>query len=216
MPGVAKDQSYYLYGLSQDVLEHAIFPLAGFDKAEVRKIASENGLPAAERAESQEICFVDGDYRDFLKTEGVDFHPGEIVDTKGNVLGHHEGTENYTIGQRRGLQVAVGHPLYVVAIDGKKGQVIVGEKEELDRSEFLATDLRFQGLSEDELTEEGVEVLAQIRYNSKPIEATIYPHPEGARVVSHEAAFAITPGQAAVFYHPEHRYIMGGGKIKYL
>lgn len=212
-----KDQSYYLYGLTQDVLNHTLFPLSGLQKPKVREIAAANHLPAAERAESQEICFVQDDYRTFLVNEGISFHAGNIVDTQGNILGSHEGRENYTIGQRRGLNIAVGHPLYVVDIR-PNGDVVVGELSDLDKTSFSVTDLQLHGLASEELAAEGVDTVVQVRYNSSPVKAKLYPPKEGEeegvyRVETVTSPFAITPGQSAVFYHPSDLYIQCGGRI---
>ncbi len=209
-----KDQSYYLYGLSQDVLNHTLFPLSGFQKSKVREIARQNGLPAAEREESQEICFVQNDYRSFLAQEGINFTSGNIVDKEGNVLGQHEGRENYTIGQRRGLNVAVGRPLYVIDLLDN-GDVVVGDPGDLDQCAFDVTDFQFHGLAQDEMTGSGVKSIVQVRYKATPVEAMIYPSDDGQtyHVETATSPFAITPGQAAVFYEPEKHYILGGGKI---
>ena len=211
----SKDQAYYLYGLSQDVLSKTMFPLSGYKKSEVRDIAKQNNLPSATRDESQEICFVNGDYRDFLKAEGLSFTTGNILNKKGEVLGTHEGKENYTIGQRRGLPLAVGHPLYVLEIKDN-ADIIVGTKDELEHSEFLALDVKYMGLTPEDVPENGLEILTQIRYNSPPVKATLFldEDPDKVRIKLNEQVFAVTPGQSAVFYEPKERYILGGGRIQ--
>ncbi|MES0491637.1 MAG: tRNA 2-thiouridine(34) synthase MnmA [Leptospirales bacterium] len=210
-----KDQAYYLYGLSQNVLSKTIFPLSGYKKSQVREIAQENDLPAATRDESQEICFVNGDYREFLKNEGLTFTKGNVLNKDGEVLATHEGKENYTIGQRRGLPIAVGHPLYVLEIK-ENADIIVGTKEELEHSEFIATDVKYMGLVPESIPQTGLEMLTQIRYNSPPVKATLFrgENPDQVRIKLNEQVFAVTPGQSAVFYDPDERYILGGGRIQ--
>ena len=141
-----KDQSYMMYHLTQDQLAHIIFPLGRIHKTDTRKIAKDKGLPVYNRPESQDICFLgQGEtYVDYLEKHAPQvFHPGDIVDLDGRVLGKHKGIPRYTIGQRRGLGIASRHPLYVVALDGKKNQVIVGSNEDLFRQRLLADDLDF-------------------------------------------------------------------------
>jgi tRNA-specific 2-thiouridylase len=126
----SKDQSYALYSLTQDELAHSMFPLGGLTKKEVRRIAADSGLRTADKPESQEICFVTGGYRDFLTGRGIRVEPGPIVDTAGRVLGRHTGIPFYTVGQRHGLGVAGGEPLYVVDLDVLSNTVVVGKREE--------------------------------------------------------------------------------------
>jgi len=216
-----KDQGYYLYGLSQKALSRTIFPLAKLTKEEVRKLAEENDISIAQKPESQEICFIpENNYRNFLKKEGVKFQTGFVKDTKGKILAKHSGKENYTVGQRKGLNLAVGHPLYVLKIL-VNGDVIVGTKEEMDQKTFIVDQLIFQGLSPSDFNGSSkVECLVQIRYNSKPVLATMTLNSSksdnGIQVDVEllEDTYAITPGQAAVFYHPHEKYILAGGKIR--
>lgn len=217
-----KDQSYYLYGLSQEALSKTIFPLAEYTKEEVRNIAHENHLPVAAKPESQEICFIPkNDYREFLKKKGVDFQSGYIRDSQGRILGKHKGKENYTIGQRKGLGIAKGEPLYVLQIQ-TSGDVIVGSKEELECNVFYCRQTIFQGLDPRDLHQEGIKVKAQIRYNSQPISVRLFREKEAeisnsseivTRVEVQEPCFAVAPGQTVVFYDQKEGYILAGGKI---
>lgn len=207
----AKDQAYYLYGLSQEALSRTLFPLARVEKSEVRRIAAENSLPVAAKPESQEICFIpNNNYRDFLRERGVDFQEGFIRDTQGRILGKHKGKENFTIGQRRGLSIAVGHPLYVIDIL-ENGDVIVGEKEDLNVMNFSLTNVCFQGL---EATEGEGKALVQVRYNSPPALCTYRISGDEIQIQLNSPSGAITPGQAGVLYDLEDRSLLAGGKIK--
>lgn len=207
-----KDQTYVLYPFTQDQLAHTLLPLGGYTKEEVRRLASASGLPVAEKAESQEICFVpDDDYRRFLKERtGHSFPEGLFLSQTGEVLGTHKGIPFYTVGQRKGLGIAAGHPLYVVDIDMEKNAVILGREEELYRPGLVAGDMNF--IPFDSL-KEPLKVEAKIRYAATPAPATIWPV-EGGRV---EARFdkpqrAITPGQSVVFYQGD--MLVGGGIIE--
>ena len=210
-----KDQAYYLYGLSQESLKKTIFPLENYTKNEVREIAKNYNIPVAQKPESQEICFIpNNDYRSFLKKENVEFTPGFIKDTQGRILRKHDGKENYTIGQRKGL-VATGNPIYVIRIE-QNGDIIVGSKEELDHRIFYIEELIFQGITPEYLTSEGIHAIVQIRYNSPPVQAKIFYEPTSANICKVELlepAYAITPGQACVVYDTNEKYILLGGKI---
>ena len=206
-----KDQSYFLFSLRQDQLAAAIFPLGEKTKADTRDIARECQLKTADKEESMEICFVpDNDYGRFLQqAKLVDKHRGEIVDTRGRVLGQHDGIEFYTIGQRKGLGLSSPKPLYVIALDAAKNRVIVGDDSELDRDEFLVERCNWIPFAEPPAS---LEVTAKIRYNHPGTAATITPLPNGAaRVKLHVAQRAITPGQACVFYQED--LVVGGGWI---
>ena len=207
-----KDQSYVLYPLTQEELAHTIFPLGDKTKAEIRQIAEENNLHIANKPDSQDICFIpSGDYKEFLREKmGVDFHPGEIYHTNGEMLGKHEGTIGYTIGQRKGLGIAYKHPLYVVGKDIEKNQVIVGEEKDLFTREFLVEDSNW--ISVESLLEP-MEVSVMTRYRDRESNATLYPLENGdVKVVLTEEKRAITPGQAAVFYQGD--MLVGGGTIR--
>jgi tRNA-uridine 2-sulfurtransferase len=212
-----KDQSYFLWELTQDQLSRAYFPLGEMLKSEVRDIAREANLYTAEKQESQEICFVpDGKYAEFidryLHHEGREDElpkPGDIVNTKGEKLNEHQGIHRYTIGQRRGLGIAHEKPLYVVQIERARNQIIVGEKEELNSLEFTAKGVNWVAFDEPG---EPVRASVKVRYRHEPAPATLYALPENrARIVFDEPQSAITPGQATVFYNGEET--VGGGWI---
>lgn len=215
-----KDQSYFLWELTQDQLSRSLFPLGDMLKSEVRDIAREANLYTAEKQESQEICFVpDGNYSGFidryLQHEGRENeipNSGEIVNSKGEVIGTHTGIHRYTIGQRRGLGIAHEKPLYVVQIERLKNQIIVGEKETLDAFEFTAKGVNWVAFDEPN---EPVRALVKVRYRHTPAPATIHPLPDSqARIVFDEPQAAITPGQATIFYDLETaEEVVGGGWI---
>ncbi len=215
----SKDQSYFLFGLTQEQLARSVFPLGELTKDRVRSIAREKRLPVAEKPESQEICFVpSGSYRDFIQAylaeQGVELErrPGELVTTNGRVLGEHQGLYNYTVGQRKGLGVAVGAPLYVIELDRERNRVVVGPNEELFGCRCLVRDVNWIRLvREGELLEAAVK----IRNKHAPAPARVEAVSSGARgearVEFLEPQRAITPGQAAVFYDGDE--IVGGGWI---
>ena len=207
-----KDQSYFLFSLNQDQLSHALTPLGGMSKPEIRAIARQLGLRVADKVDSQEICFVPGnDYKAFLRGhlgEGK-FHRGGIYDKTGNFIAEHEGIEMFTIGQRKGLPGGSPRPIYVIDIDPETNSVIVGEAEDLVSSEFELD--RVNWVSRDEITEP-IEVNVKIRYAHPGTDATVYPNGDAtARVRLHEPQKAVTPGQAAVFYQGD--VCIGGGWI---
>ncbi|MBU1726831.1 MAG: tRNA 2-thiouridine(34) synthase MnmA [Candidatus Omnitrophica bacterium] len=204
-----KDQSYFLYRLNQRQLKHVIFPLGNYTKSEVRGLAREFGLAVAEKAASQEICFLpDEDYRGFLKKYlGPEIIPGNIVDIQGKVLGKHKGIAFYTIGQREGLGIAMGYPVYIIRIKSKTNQIVVGSKKEAFAGEFLVKDTHFSFLP----IKKKVALRVKIRYNHKESLADIFPFKRKLRVVFRKPQFAITPGQSAVFY--ERDRVTGGGII---
>lgn len=209
---LSKDQSYFLYSLNQEQLSRALFPLGNYRKDEVRKIARRAGLAVAEKEESQEICFVvDNNYKEFLKKRAKEkIKPGHILDREGNIIGQHEGIAFYTVGQRRGLGLSKGKPLYVVKINSKDNTLILGEEEDLYHDELLAEDVNWMGING--LTS-NLEVLARIRYLHKESPAIIYPiDGRKVRVKFKEPQRAITPGQAVVFYQGD--MILGGGWIR--
>ncbi|MDR9757936.1 MAG: tRNA 2-thiouridine(34) synthase MnmA [Syntrophomonadaceae bacterium] len=208
----SKDQSYVLYNLRQEQLPLLKFPLGVYRKEEVREIAHQVRLPVAEKKESQEICFIpDNDYRSFL-TERVPkaAQPGIIYDTKGNPVGRHRGVAFYTIGQRHGLNIALGYPAYVIKLDPVRNAVIVGKRDELLSGGLVAGDVNFIAL---ESLDGAYPAQVKIRYNSKPVPAVISPAEDGkVRVEFSEPQRAVTPGQAVVFY--EDDLVLGGGIIK--
>lgn len=211
-----KDQSYYLYGMSQASLARTVFPLAKIVKDDARRIAEENKIPVARKPDSQEICFIpDNDHRAFLKREGVDMRPGYFRDRLGAILGKHDGSVGLTVGQRKGLGVAGFAEAQFVLDVLANGDVILGPREELERKTFYIRDVIFQGVGEDDRAwSEGVPCLAQIRYNGKPLEATAYGEGELVRVELEAPAWAVTPGQAGVLYDRAGGFIIAGGKIR--
>ncbi|MBQ9111876.1 MAG: tRNA 2-thiouridine(34) synthase MnmA [Oscillospiraceae bacterium] len=205
----AKDQTYFLYTLTPEQLQYVRFPLGALEKAEVRRIAEKNGFVTAKKKESQDICFVpDGDYAGFIERfSGKSFPEGDFTDMQGNVLGTHKGLIHYTIGQRKGLGVAVGHPVYVCRINAENNTVTLGENEDLytdsvtARRVNLITDLR-----------EPVRVLAKIRYRHKEQPAAAWQDADGLlHVQFDEPQRAVTKGQAVVLYDGDT--VIGGGEI---
>nr|ART40527.1 L770 [uncultured bacterium] len=212
-----KDQSYFLWELTQEQLSRAIFPLGEMSKPEAREVARGQKLAVADKAESQEICFVpDGDYSGFidryLEAEGQaerQPEPGAIVTTDGAVLGEHTGIHRYTIGQRRRIGIANERPLYVVSIDADSNRVIVGSQDELLRREFMASGVNWIMPDREAAP---VQAAVRIRYRHQEAAATITPLPNGqAGIVFDEPQRAITPGQATVFYQGDE--VVGGGWI---
>ncbi|HIE13303.1 MAG TPA: tRNA 2-thiouridine(34) synthase MnmA [Desulfotomaculum sp.] len=204
-----KDQSYVLYALEQKQLRHLLFPMGTRTKEEAREIVRRRGLKTADR-ESQEICFVpEGDYRRLLQRAGGGGRPGPIIDHQGKILGRHHGLPCYTVGQRRGLGIAAGYPLYVLAIDPDRNAVIVGPESLLYKDRCIVGETNF--IPFDRL-EEIIIVTVKIRSTAPERPATIAPAGEGrASVRFAEPERAITPGQAAVFYQKET--VVGGGTI---
>jgi len=212
-----KDQSYFLWELTQEQLSRSLFPLGEMSKPEVRDVARQSNLAIAEKAESQEICFVpDGNYSGFidryLAAEGETARlpaAGEIVDSGGVVVGTHTGIHRYTIGQRRGIGIASERPLYVLDIDATKNQVTVGEADELLTSEFTAAGVNWIA---HQNPAHAVQASVRIRYRHQEAPATITPlENHRARVFFTEPQRAITPGQATVFYDGDE--VLGGGWI---
>lgn len=206
-----KDQTYVLYNMTQEQLKHTLFPLSEYVKPEVRKLAEDFGMLVAHKPESQEICFVpDNDYRKFLKEKaGINPKPGYFISTKGDILGEHKGIPYYTIGQRKGLGIALGYPIYVVSIDVARNQVVLGCEEEVTRGSLEASCVNYVAL--DELIKP-MTCAAKIRYKSPEVPATIFPIEGGKiKVVFDDPQKAITPGQAVVFYKDD--IVLAGGTI---
>ncbi len=209
-----KDQSYFLWGLSQKHLSRTLFPLGDFTKDEVREIAKNHGFNLlAQKKESQEICFVQkGDYRDFLKERLPDLEQklkgGNFVDSSGKILGQHKGYPFYTIGQRKGLEIAVGYPLYVQKIDSKTNTVVLGPREELYKKEMF---VRNFNLIKYENIDNELEVYTKIRYRSESVLSRIKKENGLVKVEFYENVSSITPGQSAVFY--QDKDVVGGGFI---
>ena len=208
-----KDQSYVLWNIPKELIEHVLFPLADFeDKEQIRKIARKNNLKVANKPDSEDICFVpDGNYKKFLENNS-DLKPktGNIVNTKGEILGKHTGLYKYTIGQRKGLGISYKVPLFVIGFNPLKNQVIVGEESELYKKEILVKD---KNLLLFDKIEQPIEVDVKTRYSSKMAKAKINQESEDTiKVVFDEPQRAITPGQSAVFYIDD--IVIGGGKIE--
>lgn len=206
-----KDQSYFLFSLRQDQLARALFPLGDKTKSDTREVARHCRLKTADKEESMEICFVpDNDYGRFLQqAKLVEKHRGEIVDLAGKVLGHHDGIEFYTIGQRKGLGLSSAKPLYVIELDAAGNRVVVGDDSALDKDEFVAD--RCNWIAFDS-PPQSFEAAVKIRYSHPGAAATVTALPGSrARVKLHAAQRAITPGQAAVFYQGD--LVLGGGWI---
>lgn len=211
----AKDQTYFLWMLTQDNLARTLFPLGGLTKPQVRQIALEHGYEKlSKKGESQEICFIpDNDYRTFLAAQvenyAEKYGPGNFIDTSGHVLGQHKGFPNYTIGQRKGLGIALGQPRFVVAIHPEDNTVVLGTKEELQGKTFYAGQINLMKYAR---IPDGLQVTAKIRYRNEGGQASLFPEGNRIRVVFHENMDAITPGQSAVFY--ENDEVVGGGIIE--
>jgi tRNA-specific 2-thiouridylase len=209
-----KDQSYFLYRLTQEQLAATLFPVGGLDKPATRRIAEELGLPVAEKPESQEICFVGGDYRAFLRARAPEaVRPGMIRDTAGKPRGTHAGLAAFTVGQRHGLGLHNPQALYVVALDPERNEVVVGEARELEVRAVEVDQLNL--ISVDRLEGER-PVLAQIRSTRRPTPATIQPlAADRIRLVFDQPQPAAAPGQAAVFYDADQPdVVLGGGTIQ--
>jgi tRNA-specific 2-thiouridylase len=207
-----KDQSYVLFSLTQDQLRYALFPLGRFHKADVRKRAFQLGLRVHNKPESQEVCFIEeNSYHPFLKERWGDvIKPGPIIDRQGNILGKHIGIPFYTIGQRRGLRLARGKPLYVIGIDRERNAVIVGEEKEVYGKTFIVDTLNWIPF---ERVDSPVSAQVKIRYNHPGSEAVLSSiGKDRVEVKLKSPQKAVTPGQAAVFYEGET--VLGGGWIK--
>ena len=206
-----KDQSYFLFGLTQAQLARAVFPVGHLNKDDVRRIAAGRGLPTADKPESQEICFVpDGDYAAFVERQaGAAERSGPIVDRAGKTVGRHEGIHRYTVGQRKGLG-ASDRARYVLAVIPATRTVVVGDDADLARARFTAGEVNWLSIGEPPAA---IRCQAQIRYRHRAAAATVTPLPGGrAEVAFDEPQRAITPGQAAVFYDGD--VCLGGGWIE--
>jgi len=213
-----KDQSYFLFAMPAGELGSVLFPLGGMGKDEVRRRAAELGLPNADKAESQEICFVpDGDYAGFVERRallrGAQPVAGAMVDASGAELARHDGVHRYTVGQRRGLGLARpgGRPLYVTRIDAARAQVVVGEREEAERGAFDVADVQWMGARP---ATSALRAAVQVRHRATPLAAEIDVAADGAsaRVALAGGPVVAAPGQAAVFYDGDG--VLGGGWIR--
>ncbi len=208
-----KDQTYALYRLTQRQLSRTIMPLGEYEKPQIREIAKKAGLPVADKAESQEICFIpDHDYASYIKRHaGMTLPTGNLVDTEGNILGRHNGITHYTIGQRKGLNISLGRPAYVVAIRPGTNEVVIGDNEDVFASELICDDLNWMGT--DGLHGKEIEIQAKIRYNHRGAVCRIREDEDGkVECFFPDRVRAVTPGQAVVFYDAEAR-VLGGGTI---
>ena len=208
----AKDQSYFLFTLSQEQLGSCLFPLGELVKEEVKAIAATKGLPARESGESQDLCFVGkGEYAHMVEARRPDVcRKGDLVDTSGRKLGTHEGIHRFTVGQRRALGIALGEPMYVVRIDAASNSVVLGPRNEALRDSLIAGGVNWTG---GPRAEKEMKLHVKIRYNHSAAPATVRLL-EGNKVsvVFDEPEFAVTPGQCAVFYDDDE--VVGGGWIE--
>ncbi len=211
----AKDQSYVLFGIRSELLPRMMLPVGGYEKPAIRSIAAGLGLRVAEKKDSQEICFVTQDrYDEFVRRHDDGDRGGEMVTSDGTVVGRHRGIESFTVGQRKGLGVALGDRKFVVRIDPQSRRVVIGDREELYVRELTARDVNW--------LEHGFEIgrsrrcFAQIRYNSSAKPANVTALPDGrVQITIDEPQFAVTPGQAVVCYDAhENRQVLGGGWIE--
>lgn len=206
-----KDQTYALYNLTQYQLEHTLMPVGEYTKDQIRDLANKIDLPVANKPDSQEICFIpDNDYASFIKNNtDMLLQEGNFVNTKGEVIGTHKGIVHYTVGQRKGLNLSMGHPVFVVEIRPKTNEVVIGENQDVFSSKLYADKLNFMSISD---LENDMSVEAKIRYSHKGAKAVIRKIEEDLlECVFEEPQRAITPGQAVVFYQGD--YVVGGGTI---
>ncbi|MFT3901676.1 MAG: tRNA 2-thiouridine(34) synthase MnmA [Niabella sp.] len=210
-----KDQSYVLWGLDQHLLSRTLLPLGGFHKSQIRQIAVDYGYPElAKKSESYEICFVpDNDYRGFLKRkmEGLEERVagGNFIDKEGHILGKHKGYPFYTIGQRKGLDIALGKPVFVTQINPDDNTIVLGDEEDLEKNEMMVQKLNL--IKYSEITP-SMEAVTKIRYKDSGTLSQLYPEAGGLRVSFYENAKGIAPGQSAVFYEGDD--VIGGGIIQ--
>lgn len=206
-----KDQSYFLYDLTQDLLSASIFPLGEYIKTQTRQIATKFGLKTADKPESQDLCLVEshGSMQTFLD-KYIAPKKGDIVDQQGRVLGQHDGVHHYTIGQRKGLGIAAPEPLYVVELDAVTNRVIVGDRNCIGKSECTIARVNWVSIAEPTTP---IRAQVQIRYRSSAVDVTVIPLENGrVKLVLDEPQFSITPGQAAVWY--DNDVVLGGGIIE--
>ncbi len=208
---LTKDQSYFLYDLPQEALGAVLFPLGEYTKAETRELAARFGLATAHKPESQDLCLVEshGSLGAFLERY-LSPRPGEIVDIQGKVLGYHQGIHHYTIGQRKGLGVSAPQPLYVVALDPGRNQVVLGERQAALKDGCTVGSVNWVSIAPPH---QPLAVQAQIRYQAREVQATLVPSdPDQVQIHFHQPQFGVTPGQAAVWYQED--LLLGGGIIQ--
>lgn len=209
-----KDQSYFMYRIPQSILSKCHFPLGTYSKEQVRAIAAENNLISASQRDSYDICFIEsGDYRQYLAgADSCYLTPGDIVDKEGKVLGRHQGLANYTVGQRRGVDVALGYPAYVIALDLANNNLVLGTREDLLTDTARVDSLSFLPFAK---LAQPMRALVKIRYKAKAVPAQIIPDslcPGWADILFDAPVWAVTPGQSAVFYADD--ILIGGGYLK--
>lgn len=207
-----KDQSYMLYRLGQDILSRLIFPLGEFsDKASIRELAREKNMSNAEKEDSQEICFIDDseEYAQYIKEKGFNFSEGNFVDKQGKILGRHKGIVYYTVGQRKGLGIALGKPAFIIKIDSEKNEIVIGDNDDLFTRKVLCKDCFFPGNNQSAFN--GTYIYAKIRYQALPAEGMLNVGEDFVSVTFKEPQRAAAPGQSMVFYDGER--VIGGGII---
>jgi tRNA-specific 2-thiouridylase len=205
----ARDQSYFLYTLGQKHLQHLLFPLGDLQKAEVRKLATNLGLPASNRRSSQDICFItNNDYRAFI-AKYVSLKSGDIVDTKGKVLGRHSGLAQYTVGQRQGLGLSSKERLYILKLDATNNRLVVGTRDQLSSNALVASQLSWVS---GKAPQEAANITAKLRYRAREVSVTLHLNDGAARVDFQQPRPAIAPGQSIVFYQDD--VVLGGGIIE--
>lgn len=213
-PTAVKDQTYALFRLSQEQLERLLMPVGEYTKDEIRALARSIGIDVADKPDSQEICFIpDNDYAGFIKDyTGKEIAEGNFVDTDGKILGRHKGIIHYTIGQRKGLNLSLGHPAFVVAIRPETNEVVIGTNEAVFSDTLYATDINYMGISE--LPKEGLTAVAKIRYAHAGANCKVTGAEDGTlKFVFDEPQRAITPGQAVVLYDGD-KVLLGGTIIR--
>jgi len=209
-----KDQSYFLYSINKKVFSSILMPLGNYTKKQIRIIARKNRIRTADKPASQEICFIPGDYREFLRRRlaktGIDIKPGPIIDTEGKIVGQHRGICFYTLGQREGLGVALGHRAYIVKIDVRKNTIVVGKEDELYSNGLIAEGVNFISINPPK---KPIPAEAKIRYNHTQASCRIIPlNQKRIRVKFLKPQRAITPGQSVVFYDKD--IVLGGGIVQ--
>lgn len=212
----AKDQSYVLFGIRRELLPRMMLPVGSYEKPAIRRIAASMGMRVADKKDSQEICFVTrGRYDEFVRHRRETDTSGELVMTDGTVVGEHAGIEGFTVGQRKGLGVALGEPKFVVRIEPDTHRVVLGDRTALDRRELTARDCNWIAVDGEDVSDPSQRCYAQIRYNAPAQPATMTLLPQNRLYVEFdEAQFAVTPGQAVVCYDVENNRVLGGGWIE--
>lgn len=209
---IKKDQSYMLYRLGQEVLSRLIFPLGDAqDKEDIRQMARDNNMINSEKKDSQEICFIDptSSYIQYLKEKGISSKPGNFIDIEGNILGQHQGITNYTIGQRKGLGIALGKPAFVTEINSENNTITLGDNEDLFSNEVVSVDNVFVDPNRTDYS----QISAKVRYTTLPTDCSIISTENGlCKTIFKDAVRAATPGQSIVFYHGD--LVVGGGFVK--